>query len=111
MSEAKPVGYEYRDFGASHTQAYLWGPVIDELRDRACKSVFDLGCGNGALAHELAKQGFETTGVDPSETGIRIANSTYPELKLNHGSAYDDLATVYGRYPAVVSLELVEHVF
>ena len=54
-------------------------------------------------------------GVDPSEDGINQAQlrkenrKAGPELHL--GNAYDDLAASYGRFPCVVSLEVVEHVY
>ncbi len=73
--------------------------------------MFDLGCGNGALARHLKAQGFEVTGVDPSETGIGIARKADPSLRLEVGNAYEDLAARYGTFPAVVSLEVVEHVY
>ena len=40
-----------------------------------------------------------------------MANARYPHLKLYLGSAYDDLAARYGRFPVVTSLEVVEHVY
>lgn len=75
------------------------------------RRVFELGCGNGSVAHELRQRGFDVTGVDPSKQGIAQANRTHPELKLYCGSAYDDLATQYGQFPLVLSLEVVEHVY
>ena len=116
MSEAKPQGYEYHDTTAGHTQGYLWVPVFRELDALVWptgkpKRVFDLGCGNGALAAALAKRGYDLSGVDPSEDGIRIANQAHPTLNLKSGSAYDDLAASFGQVPAVESLEVVEHVF
>jgi len=51
------------------------------------------------------------TGVDPSVEGIAQAQAAYPHLKLKPGSAYDDLAARYGRFPVVLSLEVVEHVY
>src|SRR5215216_4225112 len=77
----------------------------------APKAIFDLGCGNGAAANELSKLGYTVTGVDPSEDGIRLASTAYPHLKLEIGSAYDDLAAEYGQFPVVISLEVVEHVY
>jgi 2-polyprenyl-6-hydroxyphenyl methylase/3-demethylubiquinone-9 3-methyltransferase len=73
--------------------------------------VFDLGCGNGALAAALHERGYEVTGVDPSEEGIRQGQKAYPDLDLHVGSAYDDLRDEYGAFAAVVSLEVVEHVY
>ncbi|MBI5508200.1 MAG: class I SAM-dependent methyltransferase [Deltaproteobacteria bacterium] len=72
---------------------------------------FDLGCGNGAVAHWLAGKGWEVAGVDPSKSGIASASRSYPGLRLEQGSCYDDLAARFGQFELVVSLEVVEHLF
>jgi 2-polyprenyl-6-hydroxyphenyl methylase/3-demethylubiquinone-9 3-methyltransferase len=82
-----------------------------EVRRGAPRRVFDLGCGNGAIAAELAGRGFDVSGVDPSDEGIAYAAAHYPHLHLRQGSAYDDLSGAYGKYPLVISLEVVEHVY
>ena len=66
---------------------------------------------NGSVASALARLGWDVTGVDPSAEGIAQANANYPELRLEQGSAYDDLVARYGRFPVVTSLEVVEHVY
>jgi 2-polyprenyl-6-hydroxyphenyl methylase/3-demethylubiquinone-9 3-methyltransferase len=48
-------------------------------------------------------------GVDPSENRIAQARQAYPELRLEIGSCYDNLASCYGTFPLVVSLEVIEH--
>ena len=73
--------------------------------------LFDLGCGNGTVAAALAEYGWQITGVDPSIEGIAQANANFPQLRLEQGSAYDNLAQRFGQFPAVVSLEVVEHVY
>ncbi|MEO1640123.1 MAG: methyltransferase domain-containing protein [Pseudomonadota bacterium] len=73
--------------------------------------LFDLGCGNGVIANHFAQEGWEVTGVDVSTEGIAQANATYPDLALSTGSAYDDLRGRFGQFPAVISLEVVEHVY
>jgi len=103
--------YAYTEVEGSHTHAYLWDPVLQRLRKAARKEVFDLGCGNGALARHLKEYGLKVTGVDPSESGIAIGNQADPSICLEVGNAYDDLAGRYGTFPAVVSLEVVEHVY
>ncbi len=50
-------------------------------------------------------------GVDASEFGIANANLAHPEIKLDVGSAYDDLAADYGRFPIVVSFEVVCYMY
>lgn len=73
--------------------------------------LFELGCGNGSVAMKLTGRGWDVTGVDPSTEGIIQAHKIYPDLKLQMGSAYDDLAGRYGQFPVVLSLEVVEHVY
>jgi 2-polyprenyl-6-hydroxyphenyl methylase/3-demethylubiquinone-9 3-methyltransferase len=71
----------------------------------------DLGCGSGATVNMLAELGIEVVGVDPSESGIALARAAYPACRFEIGSAYDDLASGLGRFPLVVSLEVVEHCY
>ena len=101
--------------GPAHTQAYLLPAVLKALRGgvgRGLKPrVFDLGCGNGALTAALHDVGFEPKGCDPSAEGIGRANRTYPHLDLRIASDGDDLAALFGRFPFVVCLEVIEHVY
>lgn len=105
------TGYQYASADAAQSEAYLLPSVLRCLAATSAKRVFDLGCGNGATAAALVARGYDVTGVDTSEDGIRIANRVHPTLRLNVGSAYDDLAARFGRFDAVVSLEVVEHVY
>ena len=73
--------------------------------------VLDLGCGNGAFTGELYGLGYETVGVDVSESGIAMANSKWPECEFHVGSAYDDVYGLYGAFDVVTSLQVVEHVY
>ena len=115
VAEEAPRGYA--DEGAAHSCAHSYLlPALDRLLREAAgglpvKRVFDLGCGNGSVGAHLSQQGWDVVGVDPSEEGIAQAKRTYPALNLSLSNAFDDLATVYGRFPIVYSLEVVEHVF
>lgn len=104
-------GYESGRCGCAH--GYLLPTITRELRLLGIepKRAFDLGCGNGSVANWLAQQGYEVKGVDPSESGIAWAKQSFPHLDLREGSAYDPLADEFGRFPLVVSLEVVEHVY
>lgn len=104
-------GYQWNNAELTTSHDYLLPTVLHELSRVPVGRVFDLGCGNGSVANVLSRQGWDVTGVDPSEEGIAQANACFPNLHLHHGSAYDDLAATYGRFPAVVSLEVVEHVY
>ena len=103
--------YKYSSSALGHHHAYLLPEVLRTLDGKKAGRVFDLGCGNGSTAFFLSKHGYQLSGVDPFEDGIRLANESFPELNLEIGSAYDDLASRFGQFPAVVSLEVVEHVY
>lgn len=105
--------YGYRTAEASCTHAYLWPVVAALLRERApapCR-LLDLGCGNGAVAGALQELGYAVDGVDPSESGISLGRENYPACRFSVASAYDDLASKCGRYPVVVCLEVIEHLY
>lgn len=125
MEDATPMppsqdiaGYRYGDHAPTHAHGFLM-PAVTGILERVCRDraggverrLFDLGCGNGSVAHALSREGWAVTGVDPSTEGIAQARAHYPDLALEVGSAYDDLAARYGQFPVVVSLEVVEHVY
>ena len=111
-ASTSPSAVQYNYTGAEHAHAHVFLlPVLDRvLRDFGPTTVFDAGCGNGSVAAHLAHR-FKVTGIDASESGIEHANAAYPSLRLEVGSVYDDLAGTYGRFDAVVSLEVVEHLY
>jgi len=58
----------------------------------------------------LAARGYSVVGVDPSESGIAIAKQYESErLRFELGSTAEDLGARFGTFPAVVSLEVIEH--
>lgn len=115
MNDAPIDGYRYSDAGLNHSHNCLLPAVLRLLEQETASShdkrLFELGCGNGSVADMLSRQGWDVTGVDPSAEGIAQAQTAYPKLNLATGSAYDDLSDEYGRFPVVVSLEVVEHVY
>jgi 2-polyprenyl-6-hydroxyphenyl methylase/3-demethylubiquinone-9 3-methyltransferase len=102
---------------------------IDYIRDRAIAHfhlsgedptplgglrVLDVGCGGGLVAESLARLGASVTGIDASDTAIRVAQVHAGQ----HGLDIDYRCTVPealaaaepAAYDLVVSMEVVEHV-
>lgn len=107
-------GYHYVNRGFHDYNKYLVEPVLRALATAPKgrpNRVFDLGCGNGSWANLLHEKGYDVVGVDPSVNGIAIAKERYPNLKLEAGSAYDDLVCQFGQFPACISVEVVEHLY
>ena len=97
---------------AEHTEAhrFLAAPVMRTLAQHGVRSVLDLGCGNGSLTAHIAAAGFEATGLDHSESGIRIAAQHHPGVTYAQHDITQPLPSNYGgRYDAVVSVEVMEH--
>jgi len=101
MNDSEISGYRYSNAGMNNSHQYLLPTVFRNLNNLPLagnpRRVFELGCGNGSVANELVRQGWDVTGVDPSTEGICQAQAAYPDLKLYEGSAYDDLKGQYGR--------------
>ncbi|MEL6168580.1 MAG: class I SAM-dependent methyltransferase [Pseudomonadota bacterium] len=84
---------------------------LNGLDATGSRRLFDLGCGNGAIGASLAGAGWTVTGVDPSADGVAAARVYHPGLSVHTGSGYDNLAARFGRFPVVISLEVIEHVY
>jgi 2-polyprenyl-3-methyl-5-hydroxy-6-metoxy-1,4-benzoquinol methylase len=105
------MSYPYNDANPTYANGYLWPALEQEIlcKSWSTKRAFDLGCGNGATCDMLSKLGFDVTGVDTSASGIENAKAAFPHIRCELGSAYDDLASRYGTFDLVVSLEVIEH--
>ena len=72
--------------------------------------MLDLGCGNGSFTAFLAASGFTVTGLDHSSTGIEIAARKHPHAEFAQHDLTQPLPAAYhGKYDAVVSVEVIEH--
>jgi 2-polyprenyl-3-methyl-5-hydroxy-6-metoxy-1,4-benzoquinol methylase len=84
MSDTAITGYRYTHASLNHSHEYLLPAVfrvLDELNFPAAeRTLFELGCGNGSVANELMRRGWDVTGVDPSDEGIQQARAVYPKL-------------------------------
>lgn len=107
--------YRYTNPAPGHTYAYLSRPVFEliaaERTRRPVRRVFELGCGNGAFASEVQKTGMDVCAVDVSISGIEQARAAYIGPRFEIGSAYEDLASRFGEFDIVISLEVVEHLY
>lgn len=108
-------GYAYEDAELNTSHRYLVPSLLGILTSLSVPSdrrrLFELGCGNGAVAEVLAREGYQVTGVDVSTQGLEQAQRRHSHLSLRRGSAYDRLADIHGQFPIVVSLEVVEHLY
>jgi 2-polyprenyl-3-methyl-5-hydroxy-6-metoxy-1,4-benzoquinol methylase len=109
--KVSPTQYRYRSSAPEHTHAYLLGEVERFLTMCQPAKLFELGCGNGAVAAWVAGRGVQVAAIDSSESGIKIARQEHSQVSFERASAYDDLAARFGTFPAVISLEVIEHLY
>jgi 2-polyprenyl-6-hydroxyphenyl methylase / 3-demethylubiquinone-9 3-methyltransferase len=76
-------------------------------------TVLEVGCGGGLLSEEIARLGFITTGVDPSEVSLRTASehSRVSNLSITYvAGSGENLQFESGSFDAVVCCDVLEHV-
>ena len=99
-----------------HTENHLLPKVLKLLKALNVHRVMDVGSGDGVLCHHLSLAGFDMVGADYDARGVQIANQCYPGIPFYNQGVQDDplelLAKEKGkRFDAVVSCEVVEHLF
>jgi len=106
-------GSGYGPERADDTALYLWPPVLRRLASLPPASrVLDAGCGNGFFAKQLQQKGFDVAGMDLEESGIYHARRSFPDIRFELASVYDDVSALLGQpFDAVVSLEVIEHLY
>ena len=73
--------------------------------------MLDLGCGNGWFTGALDRCGFDVTGVDLNEAGLRLARQHHPGLRLVQMDVMGPLdPSLTMRFDAVVAIDLIDHV-
>jgi 2-polyprenyl-6-hydroxyphenyl methylase/3-demethylubiquinone-9 3-methyltransferase len=103
--------YYYHSPEAGHTSGYLLPSVARALSGVAAGMVLEAGCGNGGTAAWLRSRGWSVTAIHTSESGVGIARNQYPGIRFEVMSVYEDLGGTFGAFDAVVSLEVIEHLY
>lgn len=107
------TSYSYSDALCHTHHKYLDGYVLEILAQLSWpagkRRVFELGCGNGAFAKVMTDHGYAVTAIDTSIGGIQLAKLSFPGIAFDTES--DNIREKFGKFNAVVNLEVVEHIF
>jgi 2-polyprenyl-3-methyl-5-hydroxy-6-metoxy-1,4-benzoquinol methylase len=95
--------YGWRVPYASSVGPMLLDAVRSELPPPPLQ-ILDFGCGNGWIAAQLTAAGYDVDGYDPDAGAIAIALRAYPDITFLRKLPKKT-------YDAVVSTEVVEHVY
>lgn len=103
---------KYRLKGAYHYEWYKTEPWYKEMVDEVvsfCKGrTLDVGCGDGLLAHKIAKEGYPVVGIDKDYEGLKWAS------QLGHPALFDhhDIETdghFDGTFEYMACMNVIEH--
>jgi 2-polyprenyl-3-methyl-5-hydroxy-6-metoxy-1,4-benzoquinol methylase len=106
--------YGWDDSQSPNSYNYITPKLLNLLKAYKVKRVCDIGSGNGALANELDKAGFSIVGVEYAEDGVSISSNSYAHIRFYNLGVQDDPTTLVqneGKFDAVISTEVVEHLF
>lgn len=87
--------------------------ILNKLREVCAPDarILDVGCGGGFLSNELARQGYQVTGVDISPESIRVARR-----HDKTGTVVYEVADAFklpyadGSFDALTAMDFLEHV-
>lgn len=83
------IQWNAKDYTQNFSFVHQYGSDLLSLIDGKGLSVLDLGCGNGALTHQLQQAGFQAEGLDASPELLEIAGHNWPDLTFHLGDAAD----------------------
>lgn len=109
-------GYGWETGHVPQSCGYLSPAVIGILKRHSHPgiSVCDVGSGNGVLVGDLIHAGYRAVGIECDSEGVQIACRAYPGVPFYNLGVQDDPAVVtseQGKFEAVISTEVVEHLF
>ncbi|MBA2625474.1 MAG: class I SAM-dependent methyltransferase [Acidimicrobiia bacterium] len=86
-------------------------PIIVRALGPARRRVLDVGCGEGVLAHELARRGHHVTGIDLHAASVENARNDGPHAPIDF--IVGDVLThpfTPGSFDAIVSVATIHHI-
>ena len=91
---------------------YIWTVIVDRVRRAKARSVLEIGCGSGQLAHAIHDSGAveQYCGFDFSLARVEQARRNVPAFTFEHANAFE--TDLYDRikYDLVIVTEFLEHV-
>jgi 2-polyprenyl-3-methyl-5-hydroxy-6-metoxy-1,4-benzoquinol methylase len=93
---------------------YIAPAIIRLIQRLKANRILDVGSGNGALCALMHSAKLEVVGTEYDKDGVEIARSSYPAIHFyNYGiqDSPSELLSMESLFDAVVSTEVVEHLF
>jgi len=114
MNENLVTDYGWDTESGPDSCGYIAPKIIDILRSLQVKRVADIGAGNGALCREMRNAGMYVIGVEYDQKGVEVAKRNNAGINFYNYGVQDnpqDVLAIEQPFDAVVSTEVVEHLF
>jgi 2-polyprenyl-3-methyl-5-hydroxy-6-metoxy-1,4-benzoquinol methylase len=110
MAQYQDYGWENNELTCAHDYII---PTLVKLLPMDGSLILDVGCGNGAIANYLIKEGFNVFGIDASKSGIQIANKSNPGRFFVQNIETNRLTEelIQKKFSTVISTEVIEHLY
>jgi 2-polyprenyl-3-methyl-5-hydroxy-6-metoxy-1,4-benzoquinol methylase len=107
--------YGWKNKKPCESYSYLGPLIISILKKLKVKRVLDLGSGNGSFANALYQEGFYVVGIDGDKNGVNLSKKAFPWIKFINLDIEKEqqkiILSKLGKFDAIVSLEVIEHLY
>jgi 2-polyprenyl-3-methyl-5-hydroxy-6-metoxy-1,4-benzoquinol methylase len=114
MNENLVENYGWSGHEGPESCNYITPGVVKILDGLKIRRIADLGAGNGALCAQLASAGYDVVGIEYDKNGVAIAQASNLNIPFYNYGVQDDPAKLLAteeKFDAVVSTEVIEHLF
>jgi 2-polyprenyl-6-hydroxyphenyl methylase/3-demethylubiquinone-9 3-methyltransferase len=109
------ISYQYAAANTSASHSYLY-PAVSRFLAQIPRgaTVLDAGCGNGTFLSRFQDRGWRLHGSDFSPAGLEFARQSFPDINFFLADAqtpYADFLSATGPVDALISTEVIEHLY
>ena len=103
--------YGWASEAPEHSHRYLVPKVLEILNRHQITQLIDVGTGNGATLPFWLNEGYQVSAMEPDNDGFELAQK-HSEADVRTVGVGDPIPVDWGnKFDALVSLEVVEHLF
>jgi len=107
--------FEDANWRGHYTQSvdyYIWTVIVDRVRRRKPRSILEIGCGSGQLAHAIYDSGIVRSyvGFDFAAARLNQARVNVPDYRFEVADAFQTDLYDTVDYDLVICTEFLEHV-